>query len=1114
MPAVTYVSSAPWWSAAKLNELCGEFDRRLTKALAGKTPYLLGRYGIGYEPDNVLTRKFTLPIAQTTSDAIVKGIGFPSGTMGAVYCFKGEAADVVYFERTTAFDQAAMDTSAAAASEVSRDATAKTMVVNDTGAAISLEWSLKALTRTDSGTKFWLVPQTTGSKRAMRKHRYAVAEIVLEGLSTFTIPRTWDRFSCFRIHNLSAISVTVTVETYAADGTNGADETITLDKFGCRSFRREAGYYNADWNYCWKVRAGKDKRFYQPTGSLVVEASAHANNFANPNIIKDWLDALGALRDPYVDPPNEYPRYAGLFGDPSNTATKIHDLIAHDGACKSIGWDASNNPIETVGTVGNSSSIVSNLAALGITVSVVGSTYKLERNDATAEGEDSKGLDLFCNGSNLLWQEANTVTVPGNAPFAQPDRQRQYQTLPATLMEDVPVSSLVNPVYTGFSSTGYFSGTVTRTLYGGTSTSSSVTIQGGTRYGGTGYTVTRLSTLGSAFTSIDGPNSSIGTCILTPFGFAVPWEYTYTFPNTLTTTSTGEPLNGGIYQRWSGTTVTRKSWVHIEGPGWSFGSLKPLRNRVFGLSVHDAGGWWETEDWSGERSDPDGNEPTATGKILLEYPELKYLSDGTPSVQGDVYDIPGASPANRTETRYSVMVDSDEARSVVDGIVAARRVQFNQGTTTLAGGTYPSTYYHRRPMQIEDFNTLAWMVNAWTRTKPLVTIKNLWLKRTNSGSYPGLYIPEFSWPYDAFPKNAAFYFVPGSPATAWTKANWSVFVTLLDRQDMPNWTAAHDNHLLYYTTNATERRYRYNRTIGALIPGVGYPVAYDTDWTVTVASSTAVRDSGWTGCEWDHDGADAGFAWVSVEEVSTLAASKGLPYTHCVWGEGLKLIAHAAMGPTDAPFDGSPFAHIDQWPYPTWDGTPATMPPATINETLSISPTTIPGFAVYVPADDAGDVDYIYGGVFQSDSNGEPLPLNGRASWHRGVPAITGNSYSWAGHFGIDPTVDPVYTDAECISFSENRSTVAAMLKMEGYTDGQLNSRWLIGGAYTRTLSSVNVPGLYGAANATRTGGAWVYTSTMSATELTAGLNYFCPDSGVAERTVKMVSDPYVDLEA
>lgn len=1108
MPSVGYVSASPWWSAARLNELCGEFDRRLTKALAGKTPYLLAKYGAGYEPDLALPRKFKLPIAQTTSDAVVEGVLAPFGTMGAVYCFKGEAADVVYFERTNAFDQSAMDTAAAAATEVSRDAGAKTMVVDDTAADLSLEWSLKALTRTADGTTFWLVPESTGSVRAMRKHRYAVAEIVLEGLSEFTIPRDWDRFSCFRIHNLSALEVEVTVETYAEDGSDGADETITLDKFGCRSFRREAGYYNADWNYCWKARAGKDKRFYKPQGAVVVELSAHANNFANPNIIKEWMEKLGALRDPYVDPPNEYPRYSSIFGNPSSSSTKIHDLIVHDGACKSIGWDASNNPIETAGTVGNSSSIVANLAALGITVSVVGDTYLLERNDATAEGEDSKGSDLFCSGSNLLWVDAGTVTVPGGGSFSQPERQRQYHTLPVTLMEEVPVGTLVNPGFTGYSSAGSTSALITRTLYGSSSTYGIGPKYAGTIFGTNDYTVNRLETLASADDGAAGSHSTFESWILTPLGFACRWNYSFTFNSGIPNidSSNFEPLNGGIYQRFDGTTIQRKAWIHIMAPGWSFGSLKPMRNRVYGKHVHDADGFWATEDWSGEASDPDGNEPTATGKVLLEYPELKYLSDGTSVYPGDVYEVPLSSAEDRTETRYGVMVESDEARSVVDDLVASRRVQFNQGTPTVEAGSYPDRYYHRRPMQIEDFNVLAWMVNAWTRTSPLITIKLLWLKRTNDDGWPGLYIPDFDWDIpgptgaEVFellpPKDCAWGRAVSDPVSAWSRANWAAILDIEDREDIPNWAGGKANYKKYNTLTFTTSIMWKD---GYSAPNPGLPDLFDVwqkkHFTYSgvsyVTHGPTITDS----C-FDYSDTDTGCYWVRTSSVQTLATAKGLPYLHLMLGQARKLWSRepdttiSSTEIVDANFSATQVAVEDPDTSDTSGGSSSSSvdtPDATV--------------AYYTPAEE-GDFESIEGWPYQVDANG--IPSFRYLVQHRGEPTSFGNPItskpepSWVGE-------EPYYSDEEALSFSGSIEALGANLILSGYTDGHINSHAILGTQFTRAASQFNC--VSGAV----TGGSWTFNGEMQVVPLATGITFLLPEP-VTESTVWVVCDPYVDL--
>ncbi len=1101
MATVPYVTSSPWWSAANLNTLCGEFDRRLTLAMAGKTPYLLGRYGACDESLFSTERRFFLPISGYSGDPVVDGIEFPKGVMGAVYAFKGTAdgVDVVYFARTNSFSQGAMDTSASSSTEVSHDLTAKTVVVDDSSAAISLEWSLKALRRTVSSVPCWLVPQTTGSRRAMRKHRYAVAELVLEACDTFTVPRTWNRYGCFRLHNLSAIEVAVTVETYESDGTtSGTSHTITIPKFGCRAFRREPGYYDDSLNYFWKARAGLDKRFYQPTGPWVVEQSARANNFANPNIIADWLDVLGAQRDPYVDPPDEGARYTALFGDPSDPETLIHDLIAHTGAAKSIGWDTSSDPVIQSGTIGGSTTLTADLAAMGITLTVVGDTYQLDRDDATAPGEDASGLDLFAMGSNLMWLQAQTVTVPGHTPFSRAEVQRQYSTLPVTLVEDVPVGVLSNPAPSGFAAS-----------YPTTSL-----------YSGSDWTVKRLSQIGDAGDSVDGPYSSVGDWILTPFGFAAQWSYSFTHASTSPVTGPEvDPMNGGIWDRWSGVTVSRKSWIHIKSPGWSLGSLKPTRHRSFGKQLYDASGptFWSTEDWSGILSDPDGNEPTSTGKVLIETPDLKYLSDITGDTVGDVYDVVtlgggGVGPIDITETRYRVRPDSDEARSAISEIVETTRVQYNQGTPTLEGGETPGYYYHRRPMQIEDYNSLAWMVNGWTRTVPLITIKLLWLKRTDEAGINGFYIPDFEWnpPNPGggaliipAPKNCAWGMVPGYPTAAWTKSAWSGILAISERQDIPKWSeckadAGRVNNIETVYSGA------YRDCYLVTTPIIPYPYftweIFGTEHLYSNSSSVNSTSASYTGSAWDFPDVDSGFYWVTTEEVYSLASAKGLPYVHLVWGQAQTCLVAPPREENANTHRVNPTPQFIEYYDPGY-GIPPDLSDR-VSGTATRYDNTPGAYINYLTPLDSDEFEFIYDAQTVADGQYELQCFNRGTPVGKGNPMFLSDTYSDESWFP-DGFV-PYYTQDQTTRISNARKAIGVTLYFSGYTGAQVNSRVLLGNASVTEMTAFRYDGTVTASG--------VHTkTTVDANVLSSGFTFILPDA-VESSPARLIANLYVDL--
>lgn len=197
------------------------------------------------------------------------------------------------------------------------------------------------------------------------------------------------KYGCYRIHNLQAQECDVV---FRNDPELAADLTVTLAAYECRTVRRnERGVYEATgWHYFFPYRAagggrwpGNDPRFFcfLPTKTndgntnitdTHVSAdqpratnSLAANNLTNAALLVDWilhfddnpdgtgvnssrrgywapalardLDAEGAEPDlwPFYqkvipDPANPGERL-DLFGDPTNPATLLGDLIHHKG---------------------------------------------------------------------------------------------------------------------------------------------------------------------------------------------------------------------------------------------------------------------------------------------------------------------------------------------------------------------------------------------------------------------------------------------------------------------------------------------------------------------------------------------------------------------------------------------------------------------------------------------------------------------------------------------------------------------------------------------------------------------------------------------------------------
>lgn len=130
--------------------------------------------------------------------------------------------------------------------------------------------------------------------------RWAQAELVFEGHTSYVIPKEWNRFNFFRIHNLSADSMTVSFE---GQPDYGDGHSIEIPGYGSKCVRRTmkvgsegAWSWMDGWNHFHKFREG-DPRFWTHhfPNSFAVPPSSTAytnNNVTNPGRIFDLFHRM------------------------------------------------------------------------------------------------------------------------------------------------------------------------------------------------------------------------------------------------------------------------------------------------------------------------------------------------------------------------------------------------------------------------------------------------------------------------------------------------------------------------------------------------------------------------------------------------------------------------------------------------------------------------------------------------------------------------------------------------------------------------------------------------------------------------------------------------------
>lgn len=324
-------------TAAQMNALWGEFDRKLTKILSGKT-FLLSRQR---QFNGVLMGKifyFTPAPAATVYGGRAPGFtqGDPSGVV-----IGPDGQPIPSPLTTIPYDhQVFVNAVAAVAADIAANPSHATWdhasrivtvppipasayaYTNPAYGSLPMEWpsaqhavglcehSLAAHYLLHQGPgdteprKYYLQEQGAVPEK---RYRFALAELVVEGQSTLNIPDEWDKYNCFRIHNCNHTPLTVSF---------GSHYSITLSPYGCATVRRDSvsENYRKGFTYFFKFEKG-DPRFARfdatqldvpnypnkarigGSSMMRVSNSCQANNLTNPLCLYDWIGYMAITED-------------------------------------------------------------------------------------------------------------------------------------------------------------------------------------------------------------------------------------------------------------------------------------------------------------------------------------------------------------------------------------------------------------------------------------------------------------------------------------------------------------------------------------------------------------------------------------------------------------------------------------------------------------------------------------------------------------------------------------------------------------------------------------------------------------------------------------------------
>jgi len=377
--AVSYIDSGDSPTAAVMNALFDEADRKLSIILSGKSLVVHG------------LKQFVGKYFFFTQGKCA----YASNTVDFPDCAPTDGLWTV-----PGYSDSVFESAKAAAVVASWDDVNQVANLNSTSDSTIWNKSLRAEYLDHNGLRYYVKP--FNAEFPERVYKYAQAEILIDGYSnadvpTVTITREHTKYNFFRFHNLTRFNKTVVFE---------GDYTFTLSPFEQRCVRRTGvgGTYTLGGHYFHKFLEG-DPRFYQQldweTPSLTSHpalSASRCNNVASPVYLLELFNGIAnnVVLDysKFCDITNKAKAY---FGDPSDDSLPIGDLLHHRGPFKL--WTGS---AMVDGRFDGYRNLDATMAALGLTVSTAG--------DGRKQLAASAGKDILLTGTNFLQTGA---AVPG-----------------------------------------------------------------------------------------------------------------------------------------------------------------------------------------------------------------------------------------------------------------------------------------------------------------------------------------------------------------------------------------------------------------------------------------------------------------------------------------------------------------------------------------------------------------------------------------------------------------------------------------------------------------------------------------------------------------------------
>ena len=388
-----------------MNQLWAEADSIIDKALGGCSTYLLENIGASASPSSY------------PDSNLIRGKEFVFWA-GATH--SATSTSVLYSAFDTipnAYDQSTYDTAASGATIATYSSDGYAHV--DGSSTPDLTRSLKAHTRTNSGQEYyiWEYDQPAPEK----KWKFAVAEVIIATASgtSFSMPDSYEKYSCWRIHNLTDRDFTIYCGSFS-----DPHKTFTLPAYNQICVRRVGTTFHTDYKYFFKCLVGDPRFLYVDSFDGSIAETMRANNITNPNYLYNLFEFVGMDNSPlsvsdYNATSNRTKHHQRIYFNPSTVndigseyataghfptisdTTKVGDTVYHKGAIGYRKKDTSGSTLE-VGTIDFDGwdSFGTNLATIDAALAATGITNNNDTKIATSATPSL--LEIWPVGTNVL----------------------------------------------------------------------------------------------------------------------------------------------------------------------------------------------------------------------------------------------------------------------------------------------------------------------------------------------------------------------------------------------------------------------------------------------------------------------------------------------------------------------------------------------------------------------------------------------------------------------------------------------------------------------------------------------------------------------------------------